>query len=55
MPAKELLVEPRHALLVAGEAVERFGDDDLKPAPASVLQQLLVARPKRRGAADRGV
>src|SRR3546814_2439281 len=51
----EPLVERRHVLLVAGEAVERLRHHDIERAPARVLEELLVARPQRRGAAHGAV
>jgi hypothetical protein len=45
-----VLVEGGDILLVTGEAVEGFRNDDVESAGAGVLQQLLVARPKPAGA-----
>ena len=35
---RQLLVESRHVFLVAGQAVEAFGDDDVELLPPGVLQ-----------------
>jgi hypothetical protein len=47
----EALVERGHVLLVAREAIQRFGHDHVEGAGARILQQLLVARPQPVGAA----
>src|SRR5260221_9855320 len=46
----EVLVEPGDVLLVAREAIKRFGDDDLEAAGTRILEELLVARPHANGA-----
>ena len=51
----QLLEQGGDVLLVAGEPVERLGDDDVEGAGPGVLQQLLVARPKPAGAGAGGV
>src|SRR5690348_15720751 len=42
----ELLVEGGYILLIAGEAVERLGDDDIELTLASILEQALIAGPE---------
>src|SRR5215831_7623605 len=51
----ELLVEAGDMLLVAREAVERLGDDDVEAAGAGVGEELLVAGAEMVGAAQRMV
>src|SRR5215831_15013843 len=51
----ELLVEAGDMLLVAREAVERLGDDDVEGAGARIGEELLVAGAEMVGAAQRMV
>ena len=51
----QLLEQAGDVLLVAAQPVQRLGDHDVEPAGAHVLEQPLVARPQRRGAAHRVV
>src|SRR5258707_5213392 len=44
----EVLIEPGDVLLVAREAIERFGDDNLKAAGTRILEELLVDRKSTR-------
>jgi len=37
----EVLIEPGDVLLVAGQAVEGFGHDDVEGAAACILEELL--------------
>src|SRR4029077_2663071 len=47
-----MLVERRHVLLVAREAVEGLRDDDVELARSRVLEQLLIARAQADRSAD---
>ena len=52
-PAKRKLLEQAgYVLLIAREAIEGFGDEDLKAACAGILEHLLIAGPQGGGAAD---
>ena len=48
----KLLEQARDILLVTRQAVEGFGDEDLKTSGASILEHLLVSGPQSGGAAD---
>ena len=49
MPRKvKLLVEVRHVLLVAREAIEGLGHDDIEQPLPRVLEKLLITRPEMR-------
>ena len=48
----KLLEQARDVLLVTREAIEGFGDKDLKAACPSILKHLLVTGPQGGGAAD---
>jgi hypothetical protein len=39
---RELLEEPRHVFLIAGQAVKAFRHDDVEPSLPGVLQQRLI-------------
>ena len=55
-PGKAQPLEQRSdVLLVAAQAVERLGKDNVEGCLARTFQQGLVTRPQRRGAAQRGV
>ncbi len=51
----ELLVEPGDVLLIAAQAIEPLGKDDIERPSPSILQEFLVSRPERRGATHRVV
>src|SRR3974390_1595050 len=51
----QALEERGNVFLIAGEAVERFRDDDIEPRLAGPFEQRLISRPKRRRAAHRRV
>ena len=48
----EVLLEARHILLIARQAIECFGDHRLKLTGTCILEQLLVARAKSARATD---
>ena len=51
----EPLEQTGDVFLVAREAVEGFGDDDVEGGLARAFEQRLITRAQRRGAAERGI
>src|SRR5437879_2785594 len=47
----QLLIEGGYVLLVAGETVERLGDDDVELTPACIIEQALIAPAQPAGTA----
>ena len=41
----QALEQPGDILLIARQPIERFGDDDVEPPTARILEQLLIGRP----------
>ena len=52
---RHLFIEGGDMFLIAADAVDAFGDDNIDPGPARVILQILVAGPQGRSAGHGGI